>query len=223
MNRYEAALGIFAELAKKSTDSALKEASAYQAAWCCYNMGDEKRAADEFAGFVKNYPHSIFAADGLFKLAVMMCDSGRDNEAAAYLREFLGVAGDPTRKKEAFRRLAKLMAKRKDYDARIEYLRMALDGENTEMNAQIQYEIAEAFEAKGSYGKALEEYEKVFRIYAEGTFWCIRARLKSAAILEKMKRPGDARALYETLAAMDVEESAYAKKRIEYLDGLKGR
>ena len=74
-------------------------------------------------------------------------------------------------------------------DAAIEYLKKALGTDNNEFNAQVQYEIAEALEDKGDIAAAAEEYLKIPRLYSKGTFWSVKAKLKSAQLLEKPEIP----------------------------------
>ena len=86
------------------------------------------------------------------------------------------------------------------------------------MNAQIQYEIAEALEEKGDIRKAVEEYLKVPRLYSKGRFWSLRAELRCAQLFERLEEPAEAKKLYQKLAEMDVEESVLAKKRLEWIN-----
>ena len=93
-------------------------------------------------------------------------------------------------------------------------MRKALGTGPADDNPQILYEIGECLEAEGSLTEAQAEYLKIPELYPESTFWAIRADLSAAKILERLGRTKDALGLYEKLAALDVEESKYAKERI---------
>jgi tetratricopeptide (TPR) repeat protein len=113
--------------------------------------------------------------------------------------------------------MANLKRREGAYGAAIDYYRRALTDENSESNAQIQYEIAELHEKMGDIEGACREYLKVEGAYPKGTFWSVRANLKCARAFEKLGRLAEAKRLYEKLAAMDIEESAFARKRLEMM------
>ena len=140
---------------------------------------------------------------------------GKSDEAIAKSEELALRFPDSEATRDAYRKIATFKKDAKDIDGTIAYLIKARGTQNNELNAQVQYEIAESFEEKGDLAKAAEEYLKVPSLYPKGAFWSVRAELKSAQIFEKLDRPGDARRLYEKLKEMDVEESAFAKKRLE--------
>ena len=48
-------------------------------------------------------------------------------------------------------------------------------------------------------------------------FWAVRAQLKCAQAYEALEKLDEAKKLYERLAGMDIEESAFAKQRIEWI------
>ena len=117
----------------------------------------------------------------------------------------------------AYRKIANFKKDAKDLDGAIGYLRKALGTKNNELNAQVQYEIAESFEKQGDLVKAVEEYLKVSYLYSKGAFWSVRAQLKCAQLFERLDKPEEAKKLYEKLAGMDIEESSLAKSRLEWL------
>jgi tetratricopeptide (TPR) repeat protein len=97
------------------------------------------------------------------------------------------------------------------------YFRKALTAKKTELNAQIQFQIGEALQAKGDLENAVIEYLKVVYLYPDYKFWVLRAELKAAESLEKLDRLEEAVKLYEKLSAEDAEEADFAKKKIKEL------
>ena len=144
-------------------------------------------------------------------------DEGRTEEAVSLLEELAVKFPGSGPARAAYRKLAKAKKLAKEYDGAIAYFRKSLTADNDELNAQTQYEIAELYEESLDLPKAAEEYLKVSYLYGKGVFWGVRAQLKAAQIFERIDRIDDAKKLYEKLAAMDVQESEFAKKRIEWL------
>lgn len=219
MAKYYKALELFKALARESSDDSIRRMARYQIGWCYYNLGEEGASADEFGAFLKDHPESAMAADAMYQLALILYDEGKADEALARLEELAAKFADSELAADAYRKIAKIRKDRKDFDKSIEYLQKALGSEDNESNAQIQYEIAEAYEEKGEPAKSAEEYLKVPRLYGKGTFWSVRARFKCAKAFEALGKTEEAKELYEKLAAMDVEESGFAKKRLEALKG----
>jgi tetratricopeptide (TPR) repeat protein len=117
--------------------------------------------------------------------------------------------------------MAKMKKDAGEADRAIEYLRLSLAGGDDELNAQTQYEIAELYELKGRAETAASEYMKVSSLYGKGAFWAARADLKAAKLCEDMGRRDEAIGLYRKLAAMDIQESDFAKNRLGEIEGYK--
>ena len=109
------------------------------------------------------------------------------------------------------------MKSREKYDLAIGYFKVALTGENSERNAQIQFDIAQSYEKKGTEEKAIEEYLKVEYKYPRGEFWVTRSRLKCAGLMEKLGRNKKALAIYQKLAEGEGQEAKFAKEKIKLL------
>jgi tetratricopeptide (TPR) repeat protein len=157
------------------------------------------------------------ANEALYQLAGILCEQGKADEAVKKFSDLASKDPGSEYARRAYRRIAKVKKDQKDYDSAVEYMQKALTRDDNELNAQIQYEIAECVEAKGDLTKASEDYLKVTYLYPSGTFWSVRAMLACAKIFERLEKFDDARRLYEKLADMDVEESAFAKQRIEWI------
>jgi TolA-binding protein len=160
---------------------------------------------------------SDLAERALYQAALTFQDEGKADVAIVRLEELASKFPDSEFTKNGYRKIARLKKDAKSFDGAIGYFRKTLGTENTESNAQLQYEVAECVEGKGDLRGAVEEYLKVPYIYPKGIFWSVRAQLKAAQIFERLGQPGEARKLYEKLSDMDVEESAFARKRLEWL------
>lgn len=175
------------------------------------------RARDYYTSILNEHPGDETGEEALYAIGLTYAEEGMPGQAAASFEElgrrFPGSAVART----AYRKMAHLRKDEKDLDGAIASLARALTSDNDETNAQVQYEIAECYELKGDAVRAVEEYLKVPYLYAKGTFWSVRAQLKCAQLLERLERYDEARKMYEKLSAMDIEESQFAKQRLEWL------
>ncbi len=96
----------------------------------------------------------------------------------------------------------------------MDYFKIALTGENSEMNAQIQYDIAQCYEKIGKDDEAIEEYIKVEYRYPQGKFWVMQSRLKSAELFEKKGDTETALKVYQKLADGGGPEAEKARAKV---------
>lgn len=179
---------------------------------------DYEKAREYYSIIARDYQSSGMSEEALYQLAGILYEEGKSEEAINKFGELASRNPDSDYARRAYRKMAKIKKDLKDYDSAALYLGKALTGENNELNAQIQYEIAECAEGKGDLSKATEDYLKVTYLYSgAGAFWPVRATLACAKIFERMEKFEEARRLYEKLADMDVEESAFAKQRLEWI------
>lgn len=170
-----------------------------------------------YESVLKEHPSDETGEEALYNIGMTFVDELKADEAMKRFDELGSRFPGSGIARGAYRKAAKLKKDARDYDGAVSYLEKALTKDNDELNAQVQYEIAESYEAKNELGRAVEEYLKVPYLYSKGTFWSVRAQLKCAQLLERMERFDDARKLYEKLADMDIEESQLAKQRLEWL------
>ncbi len=206
--------GLVIESGPKEEISALAR---YAQAWCWYNTGDEGRALGLFESIVKRYPNSSAGRDGLYWLGEYSYNKGRMNIAERHLVDFLKRFPDSDLAGLAHRKMGSILKGKGKYYEAIDNFKKAYVPDSDELNGQIQYEIGECLEHAGRYAQALEEYLKVPLAYPKAAFWSIRGRLAAAKILETMGRLSEALRLYEELSELNVEESKFAKERIEFI------
>jgi TolA-binding protein len=216
LGRYEEALELFKKT-ESSPNGEMAMMSGYKAALCYYNMAKDEEALKRLNVLLKKYPEAGLAADIKYWLGERCYAKGDKRGALGNFDEVVSrwpgspLAGD------AHRKMGNLLAEKGDFDSAIGHFKEALADEKVELKAQVQYQIGECFERKNQPEIAVEEYLKVATLYPEGTFWSIRAKLKSAMIFEGLKKAAEARRLYEELAGLDVEESKFAKERLSAL------
>jgi len=182
-----------------------------------HSKGMYNKAKEYFSSILRDYPSSGIIEETLYQLALTLSDEGRIDEATARFEELADRFPGSDMAKNAYRKIAKLKKDRHDFDSAIKYFRKALTDENNELNAQVQYEIAECLDEKGDFSRATEEYLKTPYLYPKGTFWSVRAQLKCAQDFERINKLDEAKKLYEKLANMDIEESAFAKQRLDWI------
>ncbi len=183
------------------------------------SKGKFEKAGESFNAILKSSAAGDIRERALFALAASKYDEKDLSGSIEKLDQFLKEFPESKVRGKALAKAAAISKSMGDMDRAVWYLKNALTTENNESNAQIQYEIAEAIEAKGMPGEAAEEYLKVPYVYPAGAFWAVRAELKCAQIFERLGKFEDAKRLYEKLAAMDVEESKLARQRIEWIGG----
>ena len=179
--------------------------------------GKLDRARGYFDSILIDFPSCDLAKEAFMQAASILSEEGKPDQAVIKLEEIAKRFPGSDSEKMAYRKIAKIKKMEKDFDRAIEYYGKALTGDNTELNAEIQYEIAESYEMKGDLRGASDEFLKVADLYSNGAFWSVRAQLKCAQALEALGKPVEASRLYEKLAGMEVEESDFAKKRLELL------
>ncbi len=187
------------------------------------SKGKLDKAKGYFDSILADFPYCDLIREALTEAAVVLSEEGKPDEAISKLEELAKRFPGSDSGKMAYRKIAKIKKIKKDFDQAIEYYRKALTGDNNELNAEIQYEIAESYEMKGDLQGASDEYLKVTDLYSNGAFWSVRAQLKCAQALEAVGKPCEASLLYEKLAGMEVEESDFAKKRLDILRRTDGR
>lgn len=175
------------------------------------------KSREYYYSVVKDSSSSDLTEKALYQAAVTFEEEGKSEEAVAKFEDLASRFPDSESAKQGYKKIARIKKDAKDFSGAIEYLKKALGRENNELNAQRQYEIAECFEEKADLTKAAEEYLKVPDLFSKGKFWALRAQLKAAQVLERLNKTPEAKMLYEKLADMDVEESAFAKKRLEWI------
>ena len=189
----------------------------YWLAWTLYEEGKPDRAISEFKALYKNYPESEWAKEALVRAGDILLEQGKPDEALSEFKSVIEDFKDSSFTGTANRKIGRILMDKKKFIEAIEYLKNAQTIEDTDFNAQIQYDIAEAYELKGDPESAVTEYLKVSYMYPESTFWAAKAEAKCGGLLEGAQEWGQAINVYDRLAKRGVKESEHAIERLEWL------
>ncbi|MDD5601714.1 MAG: tetratricopeptide repeat protein, partial [Candidatus Izemoplasmatales bacterium] len=103
------------------------------------------------------------------------------------------------------------------YEDALLFYRRSLDIVPVRQMADIQFKIAEVFQAQGRAKEAVEEYLKITYLYAQNKDLNVKALLRVASIYEGEENFKEALAIYQKIASMDAEEAKYAREKISRL------
>jgi TolA-binding protein len=110
------------------------------------------------------------------------------------------------------------------FDEALHWYRKALEIVPVRETSRMQFRIGEVLEQQQRYGQAIEEYLKVPYLFSETSELSVKAYLRVASLYEEQEKLKDAAAVYAKLAGMNVDESKYARERIEWINNvMRGR
>jgi len=114
-------------------------------------------------------------------------------------------------------KMADLFYKTNNYSEAIDFYRRSLEVVPAREMAGVQMKIAEVLEAAGKSEEAIEEYLKVTYLYSEDNNLTVKALLRVAQIYETRENFKEAVNIYRRIIAMNVEETKYARERIDWI------
>lgn len=114
-------------------------------------------------------------------------------------------------------KIADIYVKIKDYEQAVAFYRKSQELVPVNEMSNIQFKIAEVRQAQGRPDQAIEEYLKVAYLYSENKELVMKSFLRVAAMYEDRENFKEAVNIYKKAAALDAEESKYAKERIEWI------
>jgi TolA-binding protein len=121
-------------------------------------------------------------------------------------------------KKVALAKMARLERENKDLKEAASLFRQALKEEGLEMNAGLQFELAEVLQESGATDDAIEAYTKVHYLYPEEKEMSVKALLRMAQLYEDDGNISELRSILEKVASLDVPEARYASDKLAGLD-----
>ncbi len=131
------------------------------------------------------------------------------------------ISRSPDFKRDAFVKIADVYKGQQEYQKAVETYQRALSAEQKSSQAgdpELQFQIADVCELAGQNDKALEEYLKIPYLYPDEKAWVIKANLRAARIFEDGERWEDAKNIYKKIVELNIEESAFANERLEWLN-----
>lgn len=216
---FKNAQGYFKKIMSEYPSSSTADDAQYWLAFSLYSEGDIDGAASEFTRMIERFPKSELSQDATIKLGEMLAAIGKESEAIRRLEEVIDKHPNTPFEKLSLEKIGEILKKQNKPEEAIPYLKKALTDEGSELNARIQFHLAECYEDLSNYDTAVTEYLKVPYLFNNKSGWGAKAQLRSARIFEKENKIEDAKRLYEKLAKEDVDEAKYAKERLEYFNG----
>jgi tetratricopeptide (TPR) repeat protein len=117
----------------------------------------------------------------------------------------------------AYKKKAEILKSKGELNPAIEYFHKSLGQLGTDIDAEIQFMIGECYEDSNNYNEALKEYLRVSYLYPRSNYWMIKSIFRSANIFERLEKWDEAKKLYEKLIALNIDESKYARERLEWI------
>jgi TolA-binding protein len=207
----------FSRVIEEFPESNFARDAEYWMGWALYddNMLDE--SLRQFVKVATSLPNDKWAPQATLTVGDIYKKRGEIEEAILNYKTVANSYRDTGIANIANNRIGIILKAREEYVLAMEYFRMALTGDNTETNAQIQFDLAECYEKSGDYMRALEEYLKVEYRYPAGDFWLMRSRLKCAELFEARGDIDKAYKMYEKLSRGTGKEAEHAGERMRRL------
>jgi TolA-binding protein len=130
------------------------------------------------------------------------------------------VSANPEYSRDAYLKMAQLYRNSQDYENEIATYEKAMkteQGKASVTNAELLFNIGDAYEAAGGVEKALDYYLKVPAQYPQETAWVVKAYLRIATIFEDRKDWEGAKVTYRKIIQLKTDESKYAQERLDWL------
>ncbi len=247
LKRYSEAYDVFSQAAASANDTSVYAALALEAADCLYALGRDDEARERLEGLSSQYPDSDGSRNALWRLAshyfyenkLDLCrhylldllkshpdaslsddahfmtglcyeKEGRFQEALdSFKKVELNKAGAYPKIAEGYRALANLKEA-------IFYYRLALDEKKTDSD-RLRFGLAECLEESGQAEEAVGIYASI-----DGDrSLMVKGLLRSAKICENNGKGKEAINFYQKVADLNMEESRFAKERIEAIASSK--
>ena len=141
------------------------------------------------------------------------------SQAGAYCRELADKYPDLSG--VIYPKLAEIYYKNNDYTQAVEYYQKSLKIIPPAQGADIQFKLAESFEAAGNFEVAAEEYQKVARVGSPFDALTLRALLRVAKIYEDKEDFKKALGVYNKIIQADTLESDFARERVDWIKANK--
>jgi len=198
--------------------SALIDDANYLLGWILYREGKLEPAIEQLESVITRYPNSDSAYNAAIALGDILTESGKYEEAVESLEHLLAHYQDQQFQKIINKKIGLIYQSKGFYSKSVSYYRKALTADDNDFNAELQFRIAECMEDESRFDNAISEYLKVGYLHPNSRYWAMRARLRTAQILEAQERWLEARKMYEEIALEDAQEAKHARERLRWMD-----
>lgn len=214
LNDLSLARRYFSSLAKDFPQSSLTDDALYA-------LSLISRDENELGEAVNNLNAVIKSAEGELKreattaLADIYFQQGRTEDALSEYRQILN--SNPDLGVLLFPRIAKCYYKMLDYEQAKLFYRKALELADNKEVGDIQFSLAEVYEANDELDAAIAAYLKLAKDNSDNRQLLIRALLRVARIYEDKDDFKSASGIYERVVQNKCEESKFAQERIDWI------
>ncbi|MDD5281569.1 MAG: tetratricopeptide repeat protein [Candidatus Omnitrophica bacterium] len=215
LNNLNLAVRYFSSLAKDFPDSGLAADALYALGMVFRDENKLEQALDNFKLAINLADKGEINAEAALAVADIYFQRGESEEA---LSEYLKILkAYPDLGLLLFPRLAKCYYKVLDYEQAKIFFKKALELTDPREASDIQFSLAEVYEAKDELDAAIAMYLKLADIYSDNAHLSIRALLRAAKIYEDRDDFKNALGIYKRIAQDKTEESKFAQERIEWI------
>lgn len=189
----------------------------YQLGRIYENLREFEKALNHFKSINAPEEDELYAKA---KLAIADIFS-RELDSATAIQTYENIiSSSPDFKRDAFVKIADVYKGQQEYQKAVDTYQRALAAEQKLSQAsdpELQFQIADIYELAGQNDKAIEEYLKIPYLYPDEKVWMIKANLRVARIFEDGERWEDANNIYRKIVDLNIEESAFANERLEWI------
>jgi tetratricopeptide (TPR) repeat protein len=189
--------------------------------------GDLWASVAQIQKLADQFPKSELAAKGILRVAELLVSQGKSDEAKVELMKIVSqeTGGGPF-KTLAQKKLAEILKTQGFLREAELYFSEALKRSRGDLACEIEFELAEVFEAKNEMDQAASEFLKLAHLYPNNAIYMDRARVRAAALLEYQKKYNEALKVYEMIADSQSSQADFAKEKIKKIQPIlekKGR
>jgi tetratricopeptide (TPR) repeat protein len=131
------------------------------------------------------------------------------------------ASSSPELARESYLKLAQIYRNNQNYDKEIESYQKALSVDPSKgliTNAELLFDIGDAYEIMGHLDEAIGEYLKIPAQYTDQIAWITKAYLRVARIFEDRQDWEGARVTYQKIIQLNTEESKFAQERLDWIN-----
>jgi TolA-binding protein len=216
-SRFDKALQNFNEVMDLFPGTPYYDDAQYWSGWVLFDKGMVEESFSRFRRVADAGSKNKWSPQAMLAMGEIHEKNGDIQQALEEYQDILTVHPEGDTAKLANNRIGGIFKEQGKYMLAAEHFRIALSGENSPLNAQIQYDIAECYEKAGHIEKAAEEYLKVEYNYPKGRYWVARSLLNCARLMEKNGDNRSAVRLYRKLSEMEGPEAEEARTRLRSL------
>ena len=131
------------------------------------------------------------------------------------------IASVPDFQRDAYVKIARVYDNNKNYEDALKAYQDALNappGSSEIKNAEILFQLGDIYESLDKTSQAIESYMKIPYLYGQDRPWVIKAYLRLGKIFEDSAKWEDAKTVYKKIIDFKIDESKYAKERVDWID-----